>query len=365
MNKQKNEELKYWVAFNQITAIGPMRWQIIEKYFGSIKNAWQADMADWQKSPLDYKTIEKFFAVKNKIDPDYEMEKLQKHNLEVITAQDQNYPKILKEIYAAPPLLYYRGDIKNFEYLCLAIVGSRKNSDYGKQVTEQLSRQISEVGLTVVSGLALGVDAIAHQTAIKNSGRTIAILGSSLDQIYPASNRHLAEEIIKKDGLIISEFPIGTTPQPFNFPRRNRIIAGLSLGVLVTEAKINSGALITARYALEQNREVFAVPGNIYNENTAGTNQLIKLGARLVTDVNDILETLNLEKIQTQKIIEQIQPQTKNEKIIFEIIKLEPIHIDKIIQLARLDISAISATLSIMEMKGIIKNLGNQIYSKN
>lgn len=357
-------DLKYWLAFNQITTIGPIRWQKILNYFPSLEIAWRAKSSELKMAGLDQNTIEKFFDQKTKINPGQELEKIQKQRIEIVTNKDEAYPSLLKEIYAPPPLLYYQGnlDLKN-EYL-LAIVGSRKPTDYGKQVTKQLTNGLTRAGLATVSGLALGIDAIVHQTTIDCGGKTISVLGSGLDQIYPATNRNLAKEIIKSGGAIVSEFPLGTKPFHFNFPRRNRIIAGLSLGVLITEAQSQSGAIITALHALEQNREVFAVPGGIYQQNSAGTNMLIKKGAKMTTGVNDILETLNLQNAKQFKKIKTIQPTTKCEEEILKIIDQGSNHVDKIAKSVRLNISIVNSTLALMEMKGLIKNLGNQTYIK-
>ncbi|MDX9893422.1 MAG: DNA-processing protein DprA [Patescibacteria group bacterium] len=360
----KNDDLPYWVGFSLISNLGPKNWQRIIRYFPDLKTAWQAEVKEIIKAGLNEKLANEIHSKRLEIEPDLEWQKLIDQKIKVTTCLDEQYPKLLKEIYDPPPLLYYRGNFNLNQDFCLAVVGSRRIGNYGKQVTEELVGQLSQRGLTIVSGLALGVDACAHQAAINNHGKTVAVLGSGLQRIYPASNTKLAEQIINRNGAIISEFPLGTLPLKYNFPRRNRIISGLSLGVLITQAKEKSGALITADYALEHNREVFAVPGNIFQEGSFGPHRLIKAGAKLVETAQDILEVLNLESIKELKIANQVLPTNSTEEKIIEILKTEQMHIDKIARYARLDISIINATLSVMEMKGLIKHLGGSNYAK-
>ncbi|OGY45571.1 MAG: DNA protecting protein DprA [Candidatus Buchananbacteria bacterium RIFCSPLOWO2_01_FULL_46_12] len=363
-NSLKNQELKYWLAFNQLAMIGPRRWQAMLAYFSDLKTAWQASPMELIKAGLEQKIVDFIIDQRSVINPDQEWEKVEKSGAKIMTILDPNYPKLLAEIYDPPPLLYYRGQLDLNNDLPLAVVGSRKMSSYGQQATQTLVADLALAKLTIISGLALGVDALAHQTALENRGKTLAVLGSGIDVIMPSTNYRLAEEIIASGGALISEFPLGTRPQKFNFPRRNRVIAGLSLGVLIVEAAAKSGALITARCALEQNREVFAVPGSIYEPNCVGTNNLIKLGARPVTDANDIFETLNLTVIKQLDKPAETDLETAAEKTLFYLITTQPIQIDKLIESSRMEISVVNATLSVLEMKGLIKNLGNQNYVK-
>ena len=214
--------------------------------------------------------------------------------MQTINLKHKNYPQLLKEIYDPPEKLYLLGKLKSKEKYPLAVVGTRRISSYGRQITMSLVKALSQAGLTIISGLALGTDGLAHQTALDVSGRTIAVLGSGLDIIYPSAHKKLAQEIIKSGGAVVSEYPLNTRPSKWTFPARNRIVAGMCLGTLVIEAPKRSGALITARFALEQGREVFAVPGSIYTENSAGCHILIKMGAKPVTKPEDILESFNL-----------------------------------------------------------------------
>ena len=364
-NQIPKNELKYWLAFNQINEIGPVRFQKILAYFPNLKTAWQAPIKDLREIGLEPKIIEQIKIKHQEISPEEELEKLQAKKINVVTILDDNYPKLLKEIYAPPPLLSYLGTLGLNDQNPLAVVGTRKMTSYGQQVTQKIVSDLASAGLTIISGLALGVDACAHQTALAVGGKTAAVLGHGLDQIYPMSNRLLAKKILQNNGALISEFPLGMLPFKSNFPQRNRIIAGLSLGTLVVEAGLKSGALITAQFALEQNREVFAVPGDINRFGSQGPNQLIKNGAKMVSAADDILEFLNIKQIKNFNLANKILPQTEEEKIIQKALANEPRHIDKIAGLVRLDISVVSATLTMMEMKGLVKNLGNQTYIKS
>ena len=279
-----------------------------------------------------------------------------------ITLQNKEYPAILKEIHDPPKELYIKGEIIEQDKTAIAIVGTRKYSQYGKQVTLDIAGELAKLGITIVSGLAKGIDTFAHQAALENKGRTIAVLGSGMDKksFYPSCNYYLGEKI-SQYGAVISEYPPGTLGAQFTFPQRNRIISGLSLGVVVVEAPEKSGALITATLALEQNREVFAIPGSIYETNSQGTNQLIKLGAKPIACIEDILEELNLSYLlKTER--KKIKPETKEEEIIFSVLSLQPTHIDEIIKKSGLPTSIVNSTLMILELKKAVRNLGKGNY---
>ena len=361
-SQTKFEELKYWVGFNRIHAVGPIRHQKLVKFFGNLKAAWRAPKSLLLRAGMEEKIAREIVDKRQKTDVDYEIEKLRLKNIKLTVFGDDNYPKLLKEIYAPPPLLYYQGELNINNQFPIAVVGSRKISQYGRQVTSQISGQLSQAGITIISGLALGVDACAHQASLDNSGQTVAVLGSGLDKIYPVANQRLAQNIIEEKGCVVSEFPLETPAFKSNFPQRNRIISGLSLGTLVTEAHLKSGALITARHSLEQNREVFAVPGNIYNQNSLGPHDLIKMGAKLVTTAAEILETLHLENAENFQNIKEILPENPTEKTILELVSAEPIHIDNLAKSSKLDIITVNSTLVVLEMKGAIKNIGGQKY---
>jgi len=289
---------------------------------------------------------------------------MEENNIRKIILEDSKYPQILKEISDPPAELYIRGNLVEEDKAAIGIVGTRNYTSYGKQVAYDIVGDLAEAGLTIVSGLAKGIDTFAHKAALERGGRTIAILGSAIDSrsIYPSCNKRLAEKIIQ-NGAIMSEYSPGTTAERYFFPKRNRIISGLSLGVLVIEAPERSGALITANCALDQNREVFAIPGSIYSKNLIGTNKLIQMGAKLVTKANDILEELNLSAIEEKKNL--FKPRNKEEEILLSILNKEPIHIDEIVKQSRLKAGVVSSVLIGLELMGVVKNIGggNHILS--
>ena len=282
--------------------------------------------------------------------------------IKTVALNDKNYPKLLKEIRDAPEVLYYRGEILPEEN-CFAIVGTRRFSPYGKQVALEMAGDLTEAGLIIVSGLAPGIDTFAHTAAVERNKRTIAVLGTGLDEktIYPQSNLKLAQRILETGGCLISEYPSGTPGSQFSFPQRNRIISGLSLGVLVVEAKEKSGALITAEWARKQRRKVFAVPGPIHSSNSKGPHKLIKQGAKLVEHTNDILKELNLPQASTRTVL--VENESEEENLILKILKEEALYIDKIIEKTKLPASTIASTLAILEIKGKVRNLGNNVYA--
>ena len=287
--------------------------------------------------------------------------------IQTIKKSSRNYPEILKEISDAPKQLYVRGNLPKDHNLNFAIVGTRAASDYGRTLTFKIAKELAELGFNIVSGLALGIDTQAHLGALEGKGRTTAVMGSAIDDnsIYPSENLNLVKKIISSGGAIISEYEPGTKSEIWFFPERNRIISGLSRGVLVVEAPEKSGALITARVALEQNREVFAIPGSIFSKNSIGTNNLIKSGAKMVTTVDDILEELNLTELKTEKGIEKEENLTEEEKIILKIIEKEPIHTDKICKISKMAAGQVLSIVSVLEIKGIIKNIGGKFTQIN
>lgn len=357
--------MKYLNALNKIDGIGPQKLRALLAAFGTAKNAWQADLATLRSVLGDNKLPEKIFFEKQTIDPDAEWEKLEKAGIRIIEFTNPSYPQLLKEIHNPPYLIYTRGKLVFDQIPAIAIVGSRKFSSYGEQLASTFARDLAKAGFAIVSGLALGIDAISHRGALEARGKTIAVLGSGIDDesIYPRANYNLAQEIIADGGLVMSDYPPGTPPTRMTFPARNRIIVGLALGTLVIEAGEKSGALITARMAMESNREVFAIPGSIFSPTSIGTNNLIKSGAKMVTCVQDILEEFNL----TQSLGEAKQtmlklPDSKEEEILLKVLCDVPLHIDNIAKQSNLTLPTISATLTMMEIKGWVKNLGGQNY---
>ena len=277
--------------------------------------------------------------------------------------QDENYPKLLKGIKNAPEVIYYRGEMKSDEN-CFAVVGTRRFSPYGKQVALEMAGDLAEAGLIIVSGLAPGIDTFAHTATVERRKRTIAVLGTGVDEksIYPQSNLKLAQKILETGGALISEYPPDQRGTQFTFPQRNRIISGLSLGILVIEAKEKSGALITAHYAFEQNRKVFAIPGPIHSLNSKGCHYLIKRGAKLVESANDILKDLNLPAGR-QVYQKGIIGETEEENLILNVLKEEVLDIDKIIEKTKLSAAKVASTLAILEIKGKVRNLGGNTFA--
>jgi DNA processing protein len=359
-------ELKSWLALSTVPNVGPIRFISLVKHFGSP----EAILSASEKELTDFPDIGPVIAsnIKRKVDwglAGKQWELMEKNRVQLLTFRDEAYPENLKSIYDPPPFLFIKGNIKKEDKNAIAIVGCRAASLYGKQITEKIGRELAKRGIAIVSGLARGIDSIGHLSALEESGRTIAVFGSGLDVIYPPENKKLVERIVE-NGAIISEFLLGTKPEAPNFPRRNRLISGLSLGVVIVEAGVKSGALLTARFALEQNREVFAIPGNIGAKNSEGTNQLIKQGAKLVTSVEDILEELNLinsvrqkEKNQIERDLSQLSEMEKN---IYNLIAQKPYHIDKIAQETSLTTSCALSTLLSLELKGFIKQLSGKMF---
>ena len=355
-------DLKYWVAFNRIQGIGRVRFSQLEAYFGNLEQAWHAGAGDLKAAGLDTRSIDSIIASRPGISPDSEMEMLSRHHVQALTWNNPSFPSRLKEIYDVPPLLYIRGTLDPADEWSIAIVGTRRASVYGRQVTERITTDLVHNKITIVSGLAHGIDSVAHRTALENGGRTIAVLGCGLDLVYPAENTRMAQRIIEQ-GALVSEYPLGTKPRAENFPRRNRIMSGLSLGVVVTEAGEGSGALITANLALEQNREVFAVPGSVLSPASRGANRLIQDGAKLVTDTTDILEELNLTMIPQQLEMKEIIPANETESLLLKFLRNEPLHIDEVCRRSQLPIATVSSTLAMMELKGMVQQLGGMNYA--
>ena len=276
-------------------------------------------------------------------------------SIKTIFWADKEYPKLLSEIYDPPMILYCRGNTALLNTICLAVVGSRKHTYYSRAVLEKIIPTLAIAKLTIVSGLALGVDGLAHYLALENGGKTIGVLGCGVENIYPTANRSLAERMLSNGGLIVSEYPPQTRPYKSNFPVRNRIIAGLSVGTLVVEARHDSGSLITAGLANEYGREVFSVPGNIDNFASEGTNALIKQGAKMVTEVDDILSELHIESTSVENLL--IEPQNQEEKLIFSVLEKGPLAVDKIAKESNLDIVTVNSLMSVLEISGKIEKV--------
>ncbi|MFC1984018.1 DNA-processing protein DprA [Chloroflexota bacterium] len=355
------EDIKYWVGFSLISGIGRVRFSQLENHFTSLENAWQAGPAELKQAGLDSGSIRAITSRRPEISLEAEMEKLDRYGVKVFTYHDENYPSRLKEIYDYPPLIYIRGSLLPEDEWCLAVVGTRRATVYGRQVTEEIVTDLAQSKITIVSGLAKGIDTVAHHSALEAGGRSIAIFACGLDTVYPSENANLARRIMQQ-GALISEYPLGTKPRADNFPRRNRIMSGLSLGVLVVEAGQTSGALITAHMALEQNREVFAIPGSILSPASSGTNRLIQEGAKLVHNYSDILEELNLTAVAHQMELKEVVPASDTESLLLKQLRSEPTHIDEVCRSSGLPMSAVSSTLAMMELKGLVKQVGAMNY---
>jgi len=359
-----DKDIKYLVALNHFLKFGPVKLYRLKKAFENYEKAFKAHVKELISAGIDEKTANEFVSTREQLNPDTIMERLQKEEIKCVTIDDKTYPKLLKEIYSPPPLLYYKGQLSKSDSFSLSIVGTRKHSAYGKRAAEDISFELAKNNISIISGLALGIDAIAHSGAMKAGGRTVAILGTGIDKqsIYPATNRYIADQIINSGGMLVTEFPLGTPPLKHHFPQRNRIISGMSLGTIVIEAAKKSGALITAYHALEQNREVFSVPGPIYSLVSVGPHELIKRGSHIVTSASDILEALDLKDAISYIDTMKIAPETDEEKVIIKLLSHEPVHVNELVRASKLDTSKINSTLMIMEMKGMIKNIGNQEY---
>jgi DNA processing protein len=293
-----------------------------------------------------------------------ELKFIEKVKASIVTIRDQSYPNNLRQIYDSPPLLYVRGSLQPKDDLAISMVGSRLASNYGRMITEKIAGDLASQGVTMVSGMARGIDSAAHRGALSVGGRTIAVLGCGVDIVYPPENRHLFEEIVAH-GAVISEFPMSTPPEGMNFPRRNRIISGLSLGVVIVQASARSGSLITARLALEQNRDVFAVPGNIGMVGSQGTNRLIKQGAKLIESAEDILEEV-LPRFRHQGLESEDRDLSleEEEERVFCLLEDEPIHIDSIIAQTGMSASCVSTILLQLELKGLVQQLSGKRFVK-
>ena len=356
------EQLKYWLAFNRVRGIGRVRFKLLESYFASMEVAWSASEAELRAAGLDRRTIRSVADGRRKVEPDAEAERLLKSGVQAFTWHDDEYPARLKEIYDLPPLLYVKGSMLPEDQRSIAVVGTRNPSHYGRQATEQLVYDIANAGVTIVSGLARGVDGIAHNVSLETGRRTIAVLGSGLDIIYPREHTNLSGRIAE-NGALVSEHALGTRPDARNFPRRNRIMSGMTLGTLVIEAGLRSGALITARQALEENREVFAVPGSIYSPSSEGTNRLIReSAAKLVITCEDVLEELNLSVVARQIEMAALFPEDENEAELLRYITFDPVHVDEVCRNSGKPAPDVSSTLAMMELKGLVKQVGGMNY---
>lgn len=360
--QDEKEQLKYWLGFNSVSGIGPARFRALIEYFGNPKAAWHASESQLKQSGLDQRSISNLLRVRSSIDLDNALSNLKQAGISLLTWNSAAYPVYLLEIPNPPPVLFVKGKLETRDQWAVAVVGTRRVTGYGRQITRDLVTKLARSKVTIVSGLARGIDAIAHQAALDAGGRTIAVLGSGLDHLYPPENAKIASRIQASQGAIVTEYALGVKPEARNFPPRNRIISGLSLGVVVVEAGERSGALITADFAIEQNRELFAVPGNINSPASKGTNRLIQEGAKLVRNVDDILEELNLTMLPAKEAVQMVMPESAEEALLLTHLSHQPIHIDELTLQAEIPASLVSSTLTLMELKGMVLQVGGMHY---
>jgi len=355
-------ETKYWVGFNIVEQIGPARVQALLGHFGDLRTAWHASAAELRLAGLNRPAIDNLLRARTQLDLDAEMEKLDRAGVTVLTLESKEYPPRLLHIQHPPPVLYVRGTILPQDEWAVAIVGTRRATTYGKEVTRRIASDLARAGVAVISGLARGIDSFAHRATLEAGGRTIAVMGSGIDVIYQPENARLAQAITE-NGALVTEYCMGTKPEGRNFPPRNRIISGMSLGTLVAEAGVGSGALITADYALDQGRETFAVPGSVFKSTCTGTNTLIQRGeAKLVTSASSILEELNLSAIGQQVEVQEIIPSNSTESALLRYISAEPINIDDLGRATGLPIPEVSSVLTLMELKGMVRQVAGMKY---
>ncbi len=354
---------RYWVAFNKVAGIGATRLASLLDTCGSIEAAWRAPIQQLQAANLDRRSLENLLTARRRIDPEAEWQRVLSAGVGVLTWDDPDYPTNLRQVDGSPPVLFVRGRIDLIDELAVAVVGTRRASVYGREVAHALASELARNGVTVVSGLALGIDAIAHRAAVDSGGRTLAVLGSGVDQIYPLQNRQLAHDIIA-NGAVISDYPLGARPEAGNFPPRNRIISGLSRAVAIVEAGVRSGALITAEFAGEQGRDLYAVPGSILHPGSAGCNELIRQGAMPLLSPGDLLEQLNVNQLTRQRQARAVIPADPQENKLLGLLSTEPLHVDDLVRQSGMPFSQASSLLAIMELKGLVRQVGGMSYTK-
>jgi DNA processing protein len=359
-------ERQYWIGFSRVNGIGPVRLRKLLETFGALSEAWKAPPGALEAAGLDQRALASLEEARRRLNLEGELARLDKLGIAVLTWEDEIYPRLLGELIPidhAPPVLYLRGTLTESDEWAISVVGTRTITPYGRQVTYQMVSELAP-HLTIVSGLAAGVDGEAHRAALKAGGRTIAVLPCGLDAVYPPEHRRLAVEIIAR-GALISPFPPGTLPRKVNFQPRNMVLSGLGRAVLVTEAGEKSGALITAGYALEQGRDVYAVPGNITVHNSNGTNRLIQDGAHPVLSAGDILDLMEVDRITAFVQARRALPDlTGPEKAVYSCLSHDPQHIDEIVQCCKLPVHEVSSTMTLLQLKGLAREVDTMTYVK-
>lgn len=360
----------YWHCFRKIPGIGQTRLRSLMASFATGEEAWHADAGTLKRTGMSEDTMNAILSGRNALDPVRESESLARDGIRILLSSDEDFPALLREAPFPISLLYVRGAFDDWNRPAVAIVGSRRHTAYGRQVAERIAEDLSRAGIVVVSGLAYGIDSVAHEATIRAGGETIAVLGDGLDDasVHPKDHLILAGRVMEQ-GALLSEYPPGTAANRGTFPARNRIIAALSLGTVVVEAAERSGSLITANHALECGREVFAVPGSIFSPASAGTHRLVRDGAKLVRGIGDILEELPLstgdgnvtDAAETDRPgIPEHLPEA--EKKVLSLLSHEPVHVDGIIKLSHLGTSEAGSALTMLEIKGLAKNVGGDHF---
>ncbi|HUG17102.1 MAG TPA: DNA-processing protein DprA [Thermomicrobiales bacterium] len=356
-----SDSLRFWIGFHLTPGVGAARISRLVEHFGSIEAAWRVSGPELRQAGVSEDVASSIVKTRSTIDLDDELDRLERNGVSVLTLDDDDYPRLLRHIQSPPPLLYVRGSLTTGDELAIGVVGTRRATTYGLDMAARLSRDLAAAGVTIVSGLALGIDTAAHRAALDAGGRTIAVFGCGLDTIYPPRNRALAARVAES-GALVSEFPLGARPDARNFPVRNRIISGLSRGVLVVEAPERSGALITTTFAADQGRDVYAVPGSALSSASAGSHALIRDGALLVTSADDILDQLDIASATVHSQTRMQLPDTPAERILYALVGAEPRHVDDLCHESGLTIQDTSGTLLAMELKGIVRQTGSQHY---
>lgn len=351
----------YWVGLNQVKGIGAVRMRALLDFFGSVEIAWHAPLDALMAAGLSQKVGESLILTRDSDQLENAWRLIEEKSITVLTWEDPAYPKRLLQIEQPPPVLYVRGEITPQDDWAVAIVGTRRITSYGRQVAEDLAGYLASHSITVVSGLARGVDAAAHEAAMRAGGRTIAVLGNGVDRVYPPEHLTLAKRMLEQ-GAVASDYAPGVPPDAVNFPPRNRIISGLTMATVVVEAGDKSGALITAAFAADQGREVFAVPGNINAPQSIGANRLIRDGATPLLKPEDVLEVLQLGEVTHQQAARRQLPADEIEANLLRALANEPLHVDDLCSQTGLAIERVSATLTMMELKGMVRHLGGMKY---
>ena len=375
-SKTADADTKYWVAFTRIPSIGPARTRTLEGAFGTMEAAWHASVEELRAAGLDRRSVAQVRERRPRIDPDGEMAALHRQGIGALPWSSPDYPDLLKAIADPPPVLFHRGEFRPEDRRAVAVVGTRKATSYGRDACAALVAALASSGVTIVSGMARGIDGVAHRTALEAGGRTVGVMASGLDMVYPPEHRELARQVAAT-GVLVSEHPPGGRPSSQTFPRRNRILSGLSLGVLVVEAPHTSGAMWTVDWALKQGREVFAVPGSIFSPASHGVNRLVQDGAKMVLSPEDVLEELNLSTLAapipmpmstTPVAMPAAAPAPAAtaaqgpEGDLLSLLADDPRHVDDVCRQAGLPITTVSSALTLLELKGLVQQVGAMHY---